>query len=74
MFTKSSSTALQTHGPETAHADKHEVNLKSLGVDLTNAYCSNALCRPLGNVISLLNRYVPYPENALGFYVTVMEW
>ena len=48
-----------------------DVELKSLRVNLSNAYCPTAHCRPIRLVIRLLNEYVPYPDNLLDFYVTV---
>lgn len=40
-------------------------NLKSLKVDLSNAYCPNAHCRPHKLVIELLDDHVPDPEDLL---------
>ena len=50
---------------------KIRVELKSLRVDLSNAYCPLAHCRPIRLIIRLLNKYVPYPDDLLSFYVTV---
>ena len=46
-------------------------DLKSLEVDLTNIFCPRIHCRPIKIVCGLLEKYVPYPNDFLGWYVTL---
>ena len=46
-------------------------DLKSLHVDLSNAYCPNAHCRPIKLVVELLYQYVPDQEELLKGAITV---
>lgn len=50
---------------------KMNVKIKSLRVDLTNAYCPTAHCRPIELVARLLEMYVPYPKDPTKLYVVV---